>query len=168
MGTSRSEPGFQVSIARGGNGGCGAGAVEMQAAAVLTESKHEVSIANQPGRGVRRDAKLLRKYPDIYRWPQEGGIAQEGIQGTGNQYQRLLGVAPLQRVVWVLCRDGEQRLAITGVVALGRPEVDRSWYVFFPGVAGSPVSLLSHHGLLPAQHRPVCQVSLRLLVVGHV
>jgi hypothetical protein len=117
----------------------------MRAAAVLTEAKHEVGIADQPRRGVGRDAKLLRIYPNVYRWPQEGRVAQEGVQGARDQNQSLLGVAPLQRVVGVLRRDGEECLAIARVVALCCPEVDRSRDVFFMGVAGSPVSFVSGH-----------------------
>lgn len=147
MGTNRREPGLKS--AQGNDrftekraaceyhegGGLG------QAAAVLTETKHEVGIADQPRRGVGRDAKLLGIYPNVYRWPQEGRVAQEGVQGARDQNQSLLGVAPLQRVVGVLRRDGEECLAIARVVALCRPEVDRPRDVFFMGVAGSPVSL---------------------------
>lgn len=138
----------------------------MQAAG-LTETKHEVGIADQPRRSVGRDAKLLRKYADVHRWPKEGRITQEGIQGARNQYQRLLSVAPLQRVVGVLCWDGEECLAIAGVVALCRPEIDRSRNVFFMGVAGSPVSLLFQLVLGRSRDSPVRQMLLRL-VATHV
>lgn len=131
-----------------------AGTVKMQAAAVLTETKHEVGIADQPRRSVGRDAKLLRKYPNVYRWPQEGRVAKEGIQGARSQYQRLLGVAPLQRVVGVLCRDGEECLAIAGVVALCRPEVDRPRDVFFMGVAG--VTCQSLYLIMDTVSRQTC------------
>lgn len=129
---------------------------KVQAAAVLTETKHEVGIADQPRRSVGRDAKLLRKYADVHRWPQEGRISQERIQGARNQYQRLLGVAPLQRVVGVLCWDREKCLAIAGVVALCRPEIDRSRDVFLVGMAGSLVSLVSDR-----RHRLVTDLCAR-------
>lgn len=84
----------------------------------LTEPERQVGIVDEARRVIFTYAELLGVDGGVHRGPEYRRIREERVEGACDEDGELLEAAPLQGVVGVLGGDGEEGLAVGGVVAL--------------------------------------------------
>lgn len=114
-----------------------------------TKSEAEIGVRDQGGGLGLRHTEDDGKERNVDGDAGEGRVAEERVEGDDDENDCLLGIGPLQRVVWVQRGHGEQCLAVAGVVAiclvsavdadveLAKRDVPAAWRFTVPGMSSS-------------------------------
>lgn len=85
---------------------------------MLTKSEGKVGIIDQPTSCIGGDTEFLRIYLNIDGRPKKGRVSEERVKRAGDENEDFLELRPLQWIIGIFGGDGEERLAIGGVVAI--------------------------------------------------
>ncbi len=121
----------------------------------VAKPEYQIRVVHEASRRVGVDSKLGGPQANVRRRTQERRDAQERESAADNHNGVLLPGWPLQRVVGVCRRHGEEGLAIMCLLAFLGLEIHSAGDPFFSGMAKDEVQAVSHAAELTLVGLPV-------------